>query len=829
MAERSFLGMKPGKWIPLAWLALFLFMGGTIHCAGPQSALNPDPPVKQASKGKGEMSREVPPEEALPGAIKKSSGELARENPGPLPGRAVPAQVLPVSMKEERFAQKPEPPAQPPQPLPRQMMPRSFPVVPAPSPGVSAQQPAPPAPPTGTSPAPGPARRPEPSKGARFVLNFDNADIYEVIRVMAEMMGINYVMDPRVRGVVNIRTSGQISTQDIFPIFQTILKMNGATAVQKGIIYEIVPFVEAKKLYTRPTAAKTAGRTQEEEKYTIQIVMLKYIPAGEVAKMIRPFLSDGADIVEHPAQNLLVVGDLSSNIQKSLEIIDLFDVDIFSDMRVRIYPILNADVTEVAKEMERIFSSLEVSLKSGRGVGITFTPVTRINSLLAVSSIPGIFDKVERWVKELDRIPGEGTQVSVFVYYVQNGKAKDLAEVLKQVYVPVKGAKPDARERAVTPAPAPAAATTPGPRGVRPAPTTPAAPGAAREESGAVPEGEINIVVDETTNSLIIRSFHRDYKAILETNKKLDIYPKQVLIEVLLADVTLDDTTKYGLEWSTFSDSFTRGGRTYSYTLGAGGIAPQTDLVSGLRYAITSVDRLAAAISASATEDRLRVVSAPHILASNNKEARIQVGRSEPILTNTYTTTGTTSPGVVEGTIEYKDIGIILTVTPRISDGKLVTLDLSVEQSTVGKTTLGNLADVPFFPKKTAKTTLSIMEKQTIVIGGLIEDRKENIKTGIPYLSKIPVLGALFGYHTNVLNKVETVLFLTPHVVGDIGDSNRVTEEFRDKVHSIQKELERLKQQKQKEKEKEKDRSKKEPEEPRSGVIQSRALDSISP
>jgi general secretion pathway protein D len=336
--------------------------------------------------------------------------------------------------------------------------------------------------------------------------------------------------------------------------------------------------------------------------------------------------------------------------------------------------------------------------------------------------------------------------------------------------------------------------------------------------------------VDDTTNSLIIRAYHRDYRAILETIKKLDIYPKQVLIDVLIADVTLDDSVKYGLEWSTFSDSFTKGGRTYSYTLGAGGIAPQTDMLSGLRYAITSVDRLAAAISASATEDRLRVVSSPHILASNNKEARIQVGRSEPILTNTYTTTGTTSPGVVEGTIEYKDIGIILTVTPRISDGKLVTLDLSVEQSTVGKTTLGNLPDVPFFPKKTAKTTLSIMERQTIVIGGLIEDRKENIKTGIPYLSKIPVLGALFGYHTNTVNKVETVLFLTPRVIGDLADSNRVTEEIQEKIYTIQKELERLKKEKEKEREKGKGSSKIEPAAPRVGAAQTReTVESISP
>ncbi len=823
--------MKAARVLSVGSMTLLLLIG-TIHCAGPQTKVAKESRAKAVSKEVEEMSKE---------SSRQAPTVTAQE-----PRREAPKEPPPAISPEARQMPSLEPPRKPslreemivrggervPEPLrPAPPPPQRGVRLPAPAsspPGVSAPRLA--APPA--SQPPGTPRSSDPARGSRFVLNFDNADIYEVIRVMAEMANINYIVDPRVKGVVNIRTSGQISQEDIFPVLQTILKMNGATAVQKGIIYEIVPFGEAKKLYTRPTVSRDAGRLPNEEKYTIQIVTLKYVPAAEVSKMIKPFLSDGADIVEYPHHNLLIVGDAASNIQKSLDIIDLFDQDIFSDMRVRIYPILNADVNEVSKEMERIFSSLEVSLKSGRGVGITFTPIARINSLLAVSSIPGIFDKVERWVKELDRIPGEGTQVSVFVYYVQNGKAKDLAEVLKQVYIPVKGAKPEGKERTITPTTTtPAAPTTAGPRGVRPAPATPAAPGPSREESGAVPEGEINIVVDETTNSLIIRAFHRDYKAILETIKKLDIYPKQVLIEVLLAEVTLDDATKYGLEWSTFSDSFTRSGRTYSYTLGAGGIAPQTDMVSGLRYAVTSVDRLAAAISASASEDRLRVISSPHILASNNKEARIQVGRSEPILTNTYTTTGTVSPGVVEGTIEYKDIGIILTVTPRISDGKLVTLDISIEQSTVGKTALGNLPEVPFFPKKTAKTTLSIMERQTIVIGGLIEDKKENIKTGIPYLSKIPILGALFGYHTNTVNKIETVLFLTPHVVGDMEDSKRVTEEFREKIHSIQKEMEKLKKEKEKEKgkEKEKDRSKKEPEAPRTGVSQARGLESISP
>ncbi len=735
--------------------------------------------------------------------------EVVKESPPPS-GRQASLPVKPEPIQAAANPINPQPLAQATEAGPQ----------PAASPQPSEPQPSPePAPPPSVTPQP---RRPSPppaaAKGSRFVLNFDNADIYEVIRVMAEMMNINYIIDPRVKGVVNIRTTGQISTQDIFPIFQAILNMNGATAVKRGIVYEIVPFGEAKKLYTPPSTGREAGNNNADEKYTIQIIALKYVPASEVTKMIKPFLTDGADVVEYPNHNIVIVGDTGANVHKVMDLIDLFDVDIFADMRVRIYPLVNSYAEEVAKEMERIFSSLEVSVKSGRGVGITFTPINRINSLLVVSSIPGVFEKVEKWLKELDRVPGEGSQLSVFVYYVQNGKAKDLADVLKQIYAPRTAGAATTTSTTTTTTPRPGATGTPSspttppttppatapPRGVSPSAAGGAAasapvPGAAAR---GIPEGEINIVVDEVTNSLIIRAYQRDYRSIMETIRKLDIYPKQVLIEVLLAEVSLTDSTKFGLEFSTFTDSFTRGGRTYSYTVGMGGTGTPASFTSGLRYAVTSVDRLAAAIQASATQDRLRVISSPHVLASNNKEARIQVGSSQPILTNTYTTTATGTPGVVEGTIEYKDIGIILTVTPRVSDAKLVTLDLSVESSTVGLTKLGNLDSVPFFGKKTAKTTLSIMERQTIVIGGLIEDRKDTIKSGVPFLSRIPILGALFGFHDYEVAKTETMIFLTPHVIGELVDSNRITEEFREKVYSIQKELEKQKKEKQEQKKK---------------------------
>ncbi len=601
---------------------------------------------------------------------------------------------------------------------------------------------------------------------------------------MAEIMKMNYMIDPKVKGVVNIHTSGQITADDVFPIFQTILRLNGAAAVKKGNVFEIVAMVDAKKTYTPPTMVIEPGKLLPEEKFTIQIIPLKYIPVTEVSKMIKPFLSDGADIVEHPPSNILILGDVASNIKKSLDIIGLFDIDVFTDLKVRIYPILNADVTEVAKEIERIFASFEVSVKSARGVGITFTPITRINSLLVVSSIPNIFGKVEGWLKELDKIPTEGTKFSVFVYYVQNYKAKDLAEVLKQVFVVAKEKKTEFKEKVVT-------GEQPAQRGVRPSPPTPATP-PTKEEAGAVPEGEINIVVDETNNALVVRAFARDYRSILETIKKLDLYPKQVLIDVLLAEISLDVENQFGVEWSRFITSSPP--IAQQVVMGA---QPPTDPFSqaltavGTRYSIVELGgRISAAISAAATDNRLNVISSPHILASNNKEAKIQIGKSQPILTNTYTTTGTTTTGVVEGTIEYKDIGIILTVTPRISDAGLITLEIQVEKSDVATVTLGALPSVPVFDKTTAKTVVSVLEGQSIVIGGLIQDTKKRNKAGVPLLSKIPILGALFGTQDFENKKTETILLMTPHIITDHLQSNAVTLEFREKVEGLKRDLE---------------------------------------
>jgi general secretion pathway protein D len=740
---------------------VFFLLMSIVSCAGPQSETKPS----------------AAPAPAQPSLT----------TPGPTPGLAQGQQPPLLGIPQPTVKAEPSVPKGPTEPMPPGPSEPSAPGVPKSAPPSSQvsppSQPATPPKPVVSAPVASQTRaRPT---GQGVVFKFDNADLYEVIRTFAEVLKISYVIDPRVKGTVNIHTSGAIINEDIHPIFLSILRMNGATIVKRDSIYEIVPFSEGKRLPVIPDEKKRSA----DDQFVIEIIKPNFIPISELDKVIKPFLSDEKEVILFPQNNMIIIADLASNVRKLRDIMNLLDIDIFSSMSIRIYPLYNSDVNDMAKDLSAIFSSFGISSKEARGGGITFTPITRSNSLLVVSSMPGVLEKVENWIKELDKSPSEESRLLVNVYYVQNAKAKDLAEVLKQIYVKTKEpSRPS--QPTPTPTPTPTPPRTPTTPTTKPTPT-PTPPTPAREQSSGTVEGDLNIVVDEQNNALVIRALYRDYRAILDTIQKLDVFPKQVLIDVFLAEVALDDSVRYGIEWSRFMD--TRGTTTHDF-IGVNWPPPDPlTYTGGFLYSITDVaGRFSAAISAAAVDNRLRVISSPHILASNNKEAKIQIGKEQPILTNTYTGTGDSN--VITGSIEYKDVGIILTVTPRISDAGMTTLDIQIEDSNAEETqqlgTEGSLLTVPVIRKKTAKTTISVAEGQMIVIGGLISDTKNVGSRGIPFLSRIPVIGGFFGRQSNINVKTETILLMTPHTISDQTKARTVTDEFQNKLKTIRKELE---------------------------------------
>ncbi len=594
----------------------------------------------------------------------------------------------------------------------------------------------------------------------KISLNFDDADIYEVINALSDFLGINYIIDPGIKGKVNIHTSGEIDKSQLLPILETIFDMNNIALVKFGDIYKIMPVKEAKHEILDVHIGRQLGVPASYDKVIIQIVPLHYVGTTEIQKVLKPFVSKGGDILDYKKGNLLIIVESAANITKLLKLINIIDTDAFEQTAIRFFKIKNAEVKDIAKELEEIFTSFGIEKTSAKGIGISFIPIERVSCILAVSSIPGIFEKVEHWIGILDTVDMEAEE-QVFIYFVENGKADEIADVLKKIY----GEGKTVRKT-------PTRAT----RAKRTSKTI------KKTATATALEGKIKIVTDEATNSIIVLATPHDYTVVKETIRKLDIIPKQVLIEVLIAEVTLSGDTEFGIEWSLKGDSARIGGYKGQDTVGLNfGMARE----GGFTYAFDS-NRLTAFLRAQASQNKLNILSSPHILAADNKEARIEVGQEVPIVTSEYVPRDVDTDTSTSRSIEYRSTGVILTVTPRVNEKGLVAMDITQEVSEAQPVVAGGIQS-PVISNRKAETSLVVQHQQTIVIGGLIKDQTSKTISGVPFLAKIPLLSYLFSNTNDANEKTELVILITPHVVNTIDEAAEVTKEFSAKLNQIKK------------------------------------------
>jgi general secretion pathway protein D len=626
----------------------------------------------------------------------------------------------------------------------------------------------------------------------KIALDFDDADIYEVINALSDILNINYVIDPAVKGKVNIHTSGEIDKSQIFPILETIFKINNITAVKTGNLYKIVPLKDARSTVTDVEVGTEAEVMLSGDRVIIQIVPLRYIPSAEVLKVLKPFISAGGDIQEYSKGNILIIVDTSANINKLLSFIDVMDVDTFENMQVRFYKIKNADVKEMAKELETLFTSMGIA-KSDKGIGISFIPVERANYILAVSSIPGILDKVEHWIPMLDSVD-TGTEEQVFVYALENAKAEDMAEVLGSIYGEGQGQKTTGKTQTGTRQQQQSTASrTSRSRTARETTsrTKKETGGTGVSSAEGMLEEPIKIVTDEATNSVIIRAIPSDYAVIKQTIERLDRVPRQVLIEVLIAEVTLSGDTEFGVEWALRNPDTSLGGykgrSRIESTFGLGGLGTSLSdsLNKGYTYRFDS-SRLQAFLVAQASQNKLNILSCPSVLAADNKEARIEVGEEVPIVTSEYVPLTAEQVDTTSRSIEYRSTGVILTVTPRINEKGLVAMDISQEVSKAQPVVAGGIQS-PVITNRKAETSLVVQNATTIVIGGLIGHESAKTISGVPFFSSIPLLGYLFSDTKDSKKKAELIILITPRVVTNINEAEIVSQEFRNKVEQIKK------------------------------------------
>jgi type II secretory pathway component GspD/PulD (secretin) len=563
------------------------------------------------------------------------------------------------------------------------------------------------------------------------MLNFENADISTVISTISEMLKLNYILSPGVAGKITIQSQSKVPLSELFSTFQTILEFNGFTAIKDGSFYRIVPIDTAKQQPVKVDSGKNPAMSKDAS-FTTQQIPLDYVKASDVANIVRNLMPRGTDIIVYEPSNMLIVTAPPAGIIKTMKLLEAIDI-----------------------------------------------PATERDS------------------------------VKTFVYNVENGEAKKLAEVLKSIY-----GKQKAGEVAVkTTAPTPAVPQSPV---RRPISRTPAPPPAAKVEGTAgTVEGEVVFDSYEDINALIIKATPRAYLSLLETIKRLDTQPRQVLIEVLIAEVTLDRETDLGLEWIALGHGeafnkqfniitgnaqnpgsfFQQSTSTVDPVTGAvttaanlSQFAPLVSGTGGLFANIFNPKEFNILISALAKNGDVNVLASPQILALDNKEAKIEIAQEVPVastISQPQTTTELTT-----SQIQFKSVGIILTVTPQINEKKQVTLKISQEASQIGNAVLiAGQAYTGFLTRK-ANTTAIVQDGHTLVIGGIIQERTEQSRSGIPFLSELPLLGYLFGTTTDKKSRTELLLLVTPHVVANAEEADMLTEEYTNKVKGLTKKIE---------------------------------------
>ena len=668
-----------------------------------------------------------------------------------------------------------------------------------------------------------------------ILLNFESADIREVIYTFAAALELNYWLDPRVQGQVTARSFGPIYLDDLFPVFLQILRSNGFAAVKQGDLYMIVPAEDGK------TRAKLSSPGDGGERFVVDLVKVVHVSADKIVELLNPFVSPGGDAVAYARNNLVVITDLSSNAERLRDLIRTFDNDAFSDMNGRVYQIEHTSVEDLAAELQTILEGYQVAES---GAAVHLIPLLRLNSLAVIGFDPALFAAVEYWLGVLD-VPGAGgSERRVFVYMVENSKAVDLAEVLNEVYsglaedgdgdrrgrssalaergVGLGGGVDQARQR-----------NQQNRQGQRTgaqarAQLTLAAQG---EGSGsALFEQEIRIVADEITNALVVLATPRDFQTIKGVLHQLDIVPRQVLVEMVIAEIDLNDSFSLGInsqlgngpggdvvppDGGTGSDDpnpasvLTKLGMTLLAPGAAPGLIFGRDLPSnnsisnrvdgtigsgGIDATVTLFEGdLQTTLTAVATSSSARILSRPHIMTADNQEARILVGQEVPIVTSQSDSNvdrvGSTD---ILQNIEYRDTGVVVSVTPQVNSEGLVNMIVSQEVSAVvnegGRGDISGIVS-PTFTTREAETTVVVQSGETIVIGGIIQEIGGESTGGVPFFKDIPVFGQLFRSNSETTVRTELIILITPYVVRDVAEARAVTAQFKSRVDQVLQEL----------------------------------------
>ena len=605
--------------------------------------------------------------------------------------------------------------------------------------------------------------------GDAVMVNFEQAPLAEVVHsILGETLGLDYVIEHPIKGEITLRTRSPIPRDQLLPILESLLRNNNVLMI-RGPEDRFFISGAANARTTAPSFESSAAGG-----FSNVIIPLQYISAAEMAEILKPVAPSDAFVRVDGRRNLLILAGTQLQLEGWLDIVTTFDIDQLAGVSVGIFPLTNSTAGEIFLELEQILAETSGDAPgAGLITMVRVMPVERLNSIMVVSPRANYIRTVGEWIDALDSIEDEGSEPTLHVYPVRNGNAAQLATLLSTIYA-------DSGTGQVGGAPTR--------QGVAPGMTQSSTSGLSSDmpqRNGNSTAGQgasfnlgdgIRIVSDDYNNSLLVLATPYEYQKIERTLRKLDVVATQVLIEASIVEVTLTDGLEYGLEWAF--DNNLGGGDTGRGVLDLGGGLGSN--VPGFSYTVAdSAGAVKAVVNALAEKSLINVISTPSVMVLDNHTAAIHVGDQQPVRNASTITTG----GNVQNSIQYKDTGVKLQVTPSVNDGGLVTLDIDQSITDVGP--VDAATGQRSFLERNVSSRIAIRSGESVVLGGLIRDNETQGRSGVPLLMDIPILGSLFSTNNSVASRTELLIFISPRVVEGLQDLRDLNSEMRDRMKGL--------------------------------------------
>ena len=681
-----------------------------------------------------------------------------------------------------------------------------------------------------------------PLTGAPVSFRFEEAPVAEVVRtVMGDILKVDYVMHPPLQGTVTLATRTPIPPDQAVFLLESALQANGLALVRDARGTFHAGRADALKNVAGSVRQFTSSNPNIPPGYGAVIIPLQYIGAGEMASILRPMVSPEAIVRVDTVRNLLVMMGTRTQAEGWMDLVNTFDVDLLKGMSVGVFPLKYASVKEVEVALRLVSGGGAAATSGVPGMAAPATttgstspaavaaagsatlgdsnpffgalrimPIERINSILVVTPRASYLEEARRWIERLDKPSDGGSEPQLFIYPVQNGNARHLAGVLGGLFGGSGGGSTTTANNGIAPGLGSTTSNSFGQTGVgntfgstgastigtsRNAMASALTSGGSggsglnslnrnttqsttNQGAASATLGTIRVVADDLNNSILVWGTRAEFSKIEATLKRLDLPLTQVLIEASIIEVTLDDTLEYGLKWS-FSGDAQSG---YSGIGNVGGALAQS-VSAGFSYALRNgANTLKATLSALATKKLVKMISNPSLMVLDNHTATIAVGDQIPVQTSL--TTPVEANSATTSTIQYKDTGVSLAVTPSVNAGNVVAMqiDQTVTDAGAADSSANNQRS---FMQRQISSKVAVRSGESIVLGGLIKDKKDSGKSGVPLLQDIPLVGNLFSQNNSTGGRTELLVIITPRVVRTDVDIREVSEDLRERLKGL--------------------------------------------